>query len=815
MYNFGFPVDAGDEKSSFVVFVRLLHGANQHSCKNGGMSDELRRDSGANLVFQRAGEYIKNNYRFEFELIPPGNPDQKEAFTPETLCDTGSSDSLACAMAIEHYDMDRTHHPFTILFSCTFKYKKEVYGVNNLKLEKVTSSILENAQSSLQNKWYSACKYNAKALVLHEDDAKILSEAIHIKIICIDELEREQLKKEQDLPILISCKSEDFQQVKEFFSTSIKKGKYIQGNNPYVGLAFYKEDQGNMFFGRDKEIKEVFKLLHYNNLIVIIGNSGSGKSSFVHAGILNFLKNEESWNSVVCSPGNAPFLNLEIALHNSNWNSSSEEIVTSNSLFKRIATGMNEDDKRIVFIDQFEEIFTLTHEKKRKAFITLLHETARIKSSVKIKFIIAMRSDFIQSLLVYKPFMDITKPYYLYDLDYQAVLDSVVKPADLFDYTISKSLQDQILEDMGFDESQNANEFGKLPLLQLSLFELWKFRDTSRRQLTLDAYKKIGGLANVISQKANDILDYCYTLHYISELQDKEILLSGIFLRLIQMGENAPIVRCSINKSVFSKLQQQIIYEVLIPQRLLITSEDKIELIHEILIRKWEKLQQWIGEKQEHLKIRDELEREAEKWTLASKDEKKDFLLRGRRLHTISKAVQKFDKNLIIQKKAQDFLSTSNNMKAKNNTILYFIIIIITFLTIVAIWYWQKKSRWNLSMKYLNKAVTLKKNKEFFLAKLYAGKAIGFDTMTTSNSKKYPILLDRNSKEYNKAKELINSTNSIQPVWFYKVTEQINSTAFFQSPSILIATQKGTVELFNYRTKNKKVIIREKVSIKK
>jgi hypothetical protein len=94
--------------------------------------------------------------------------------------------------------------------------------------------------------------------------------------------------------------------------------------NPYKGLrAFHAEDESD-FFGRDTLIEELLETLGNGikppRLLVVLGASGSGKSSVVMAGLLPRLqkggvKGSENWlyfDPIV--PGTHPIENLTIAL---------------------------------------------------------------------------------------------------------------------------------------------------------------------------------------------------------------------------------------------------------------------------------------------------------------------------------------------------------------------------------------------------------------------------------------------------------------------------------------------------------------------
>src|SRR5262245_25191248 len=58
------------------------------------------------------------------------------------------------------------------------------------------------------------------------------------------------------------------------------------GVYPYPGLRSFRPNEADLFYGRDSQIKELRDLLADHNIIVVLGGSGSGKSSLVRAGLV-------------------------------------------------------------------------------------------------------------------------------------------------------------------------------------------------------------------------------------------------------------------------------------------------------------------------------------------------------------------------------------------------------------------------------------------------------------------------------------------------------------------------------------------------
>ena len=64
----------------------------------------------------------------------------------------------------------------------------------------------------------------------------------------------------------------------------------------YPGLRPFDSEEQQYFFGRDEEIESVCRLLDLDNLTILHGPSGMGKSSLINAGILPALSKIRNWD---------------------------------------------------------------------------------------------------------------------------------------------------------------------------------------------------------------------------------------------------------------------------------------------------------------------------------------------------------------------------------------------------------------------------------------------------------------------------------------------------------------------------------------
>ncbi|MGH2899413.1 MAG: serine/threonine-protein kinase, partial [Solirubrobacteraceae bacterium] len=145
-------------------------------------------------------------------------------------------------------------------------------------------------------------------------------------------------------------------------------------DNPYRGLAAFEAEHAPLFFGRRSEIRELAERVRAEPLVVVGGDSGTGKSSLCRAGVLPWLANHDGWSCVEVVPGRHPVRALAAAL--APWTSSDEAALAellrdspdavAREIRRRIvaearpATASPTPPRRLLlFVDQLEEILTL------------------------------------------------------------------------------------------------------------------------------------------------------------------------------------------------------------------------------------------------------------------------------------------------------------------------------------------------------------------------------------------------------------------------------------------------------------------------
>jgi hypothetical protein len=296
----------------------------------------------------------------------------------------------------------------------------------------------------------------------------------------------------------------------------VSPGKAIyEGQCPYRGLRVFDLDDTAFFFGREALVEWLLNELQpaaagqqANRFLAIVGSSGSGKSSLARAGLIAALKRDaiagsSNWPVAICRPGSDPLESLAVALSRvvnigqgvsalADLAADFRESEKTLHLVARRSLPENAPDMRlIVFLDQFEEIFTLCHEAGlRDALVGNLLYAAKVAQGQTL-VILTMRADFYGKCA---PIAELAAALSDHNFLVEPMTDdelrcAIERPAQLAGCEFDSGLVDVLEQDV-------RNQPGALPLLQHALLELWNNREG--RRLTVKGYQEIGRLEGAL-----------------------------------------------------------------------------------------------------------------------------------------------------------------------------------------------------------------------------------------------------------------------------------------------------------------------------
>jgi uncharacterized protein YjbI with pentapeptide repeats len=296
---------------------------------------------------------------------------------------------------------------------------------------------------------------------------------------------------------------------------------------PYPGLRPFDPDEHRIFFGREEMVDAVIDGLSENNLVVVHGASGSGKSSLVRAGVLPWLAIQQSgrrkWLTGIRRPAGGPLRNIAAVLAALLGAPPGFDDATDAARFwhMRLALGpavlsdieaalSDQGASLCLLIDQFEELFRFAKEKSREEaelLTQLLRSLARQENPAPHLFIIlTMRSDYVGECARFEGFAETVNDcqYLLPRLDDFGILRAIHEPAMLYGGTVEPAVGDRLLFTARREEDA-------LPILQHALMRACAYARKRHGSgegwtVTLSDLEFIEGKQGALSQHADEVL---------------------------------------------------------------------------------------------------------------------------------------------------------------------------------------------------------------------------------------------------------------------------------------------------------------------
>jgi hypothetical protein len=397
---------------------------------------------------------------------------------------------------------------------------------------------------------------------------------------------------------------------------------------PYRGLSAFGEDDAKYFFGRSNEIRTALTQLESWPLLAVIGPSGVGKSSFVHAGLVPAIRAAGgNWQVRVLRPGRVPLHRLAAVLEEAlatgeMANDLMNQLVDAPGLFGAMLrqSASRRNQSVLVVVDQLEELFTLCDsDEVRRLFLAALLAAADDPTSP-VRVVLSMRADFLDRLAGHKHFLsELSRGlFFLTAPDQDNLRETLERPAELAGYAFEDPA---IVGDM----MQAATSRGALPLLSFAATRLWESRDRTRKLLTVAAYNQMGGVGGAFARHADQIAS--------AVPPQSQILLRAILTRLVTPeGTRAVVDHRELLSLSGDQAEVERILDQLVRARLihLHTDPDQVatvEIVHEMLITEWPTLKRWLDDSQAMRGFMHELRQAAKQW--AARNKPNDLVWRG------------------------------------------------------------------------------------------------------------------------------------------------------------------------------------------
>ncbi|NND08979.1 MAG: ATP-binding protein [Saprospiraceae bacterium] len=161
--------------------------------------------------------------------------------------------------------------------------------------------------------------------------------------------------------------------------------------SPFLFLAAYEKKDKNKFFGRTKEVAQLYNAVHASNLILLYGTSGTGKTSLVNCGLANQF-HDTDWLPIFVRRNSDLNQSLDLAVSKYVRSTGKDD-----TLVQRIRHIYREQFKPVYLLfDQFEELYILGSRQEQGAFHATIADL--LQSGVQCKVLLIMREEYLASL---------------------------------------------------------------------------------------------------------------------------------------------------------------------------------------------------------------------------------------------------------------------------------------------------------------------------------------------------------------------------------------------------------------------------------
>lgn len=299
--------------------------------------------------------------------------------------------------------------------------------------------------------------------------------------------------------------------------------------NPYIGPRTFQRNEGHLFFGRDREARDLISLVVSERLVVFYAQSGAGKSSIVNTRLIpNLEEKEYEVLPVGRVSGDSPegieikniyiynllrsidqhevapsvFANLSLAQFLCQLNYDDKGYFYDVSLPDTLAAQENETViRRALIIDQFEELFSTHPEawEKREGFFRQLTEA--MQDDPHLWVVLVMREDFIAAIDPYAHLVPngMRVRYYMQRLGRDAALKAVTNPVETI-RPYAKGVAEKLIDDLcsitvqkpDGDLDVQPGQYVEPVQLQVVCYGLWDNLSPDGKEITEKDLEDVG-----------------------------------------------------------------------------------------------------------------------------------------------------------------------------------------------------------------------------------------------------------------------------------------------------------------------------------
>ncbi|GEM_PF-2480316 len=379
--------------------------------------------------------------------------------------------------------------------------------------------------------------------------------------------------------------------------------KHWKESNPYKELKSYSENDKENFFGRKKEIEELLIRIKKYNIVGLFGESGTGKTSLINAGLIPNFK-DDSFITISVRCLDEPIKRIkEFLIKELRENKITNELIDELSVidtFPRLIIKLRsivaqENKSLIIVVDQFEELFTRAREAEREYLAKGIIESLAISTSTEnnIYFLLSLREDYIGELWDWAHLYNLEDAwihqYRIKRLDEKKAFEAITEPL----YKLGIKTNNDFVSEVVTELKNIGNGLIYPPYLQIVCSELFEEYKNQSPDLTPlipfgpNLYKGTDSAESIIADYLSESMLVGLTEEEKAHAKNILDLLTGpeglrSFLDVEEIGRYLGITTDNSQHVIEHLIKKKIVHPVV--------EDDKVigyELVHDFLSKKF------------------------------------------------------------------------------------------------------------------------------------------------------------------------------------------------------------------------------------
>jgi WD40 repeat protein len=459
--------------------------------------------------------------------------------------------------------------------------------------------------------------------------------------------------------VLAVCGVTEREQVRQWLTAwkrvRLPPGPRPGGIEPYRGLARFEAEHAEWFFGRQSLTTELLERMGRaspagGSVHLVVGASGSGKSSLLRAGMIPALMRDglpgaRSVTLVLLTPGPrpgqalghylAPLLDTagdRVARPGSPGPTTAGDLAVWARQAASHVAAAGPDHRLVLVVDQLEEVFTSDEdEPRRQGFLAALCAAAEGPRGAHV--VLGLRADFYAQALLCPELVQATQGAQVNvgPMNETELREAIVRPAQKAGIEIEAGLVEILLQ-QALPHTDTAGGTrrpaqGVLPLLSHALRATWE--QEHARRISLDGFRRVGGIDGAVATTAEKLFG---ELAQEQQRAARQLLLTLVHVAVGVSDTRRRLAYTELPTALTPGAEAAIeeVLDRLIEARLVTADADGVELSHEALLTAWPRLRSWLDTDRHRLLTRQQLVAAADAWHREGHDP--SLLYRGSRL---------------------------------------------------------------------------------------------------------------------------------------------------------------------------------------